>query len=189
MVGSASKERSVTELLRDWRSGDDRSLAELMPRVYAELHRLAGAFMNRERPGHTLRPTDLVNEAYLKLSAADVAYANRAHFFAVAARTMRQILVDHARKRNAGKRGHGERPVALDDNVLAGERPDELVALDEALEELGRFDPRKARIVELHYFGGMTHGEIAEALDLHANTVARDLRMAEAWIHRQLRSK
>jgi RNA polymerase sigma factor (TIGR02999 family) len=175
-------------LLRDWRAGNEAALEELMPLVYGELHKLAASYMRGERPGHTLRPTDLVGEAYLRLAEGSKPELNdRVHFFAIAARTMRQILVDHARKRGASKRGSGDRPVTLDEAVVGGERPDELLALDEALEALSKFDERKARVVELHYFGGLTQNEIAEALAVHVNTVARDLKLAEAWIHRHLR--
>ena len=183
--------RTVTVLLRDWRSGDQAAFDELVPQVYAELHKLAAAYMRGERPGHTLRPNDLVSEAYLRLAKAGTGEApewkDRVHFFAIAARTMRQILVDHARKRNAAKRGDGARPVTFDEALAAGERPEELVALDEALQALAGFDERKARIIELHYFGGLTQNEVAEVLEVHVNTVGRDLRLAEAWIHRHLR--
>jgi RNA polymerase sigma factor (TIGR02999 family) len=179
---------SVTVLLRNWRSGDPVAFDELMPIVYDELHRLATNYLRGERAGHTFRPTDLVSEAYMRLAGANPPDLNdRVHFFAVAARNMRQILVDHARKRCAGKRGGGERAISLDDNLAAAGRPDELVALDDALEALAKFDERKARAVELHYFGGLSQDEIAKVLDVHVNTIARDLRVAEAWIHRHVR--
>ena len=180
--------RTVTMLLRDWRGGDQQAVDELLPLVYRELHKLAASYMRGERPGHTLRPTDLVNEAYLRLAdGGQPEWSDRTHFFAIAARTMRQILVDHARKRSAAKRGAGERPVTFDDALASGERPEELVALDDALEALAKMDERKARAIELHYFGGLTHDEIANVLDVHINTVGRDLKLAEAWIHRHLR--
>jgi RNA polymerase sigma factor (TIGR02999 family) len=180
----------VTMLLRDWRSGNQAALDELVELVYAELHKLASTYMRGERAGHTLRPTDLVGEAYLRLAEGTKPELNdRAHFFAIAARTMRQILVDHARKRGAAKRGAGERPITLDEAIVAGDRPDELIALDEALEALAKFDERKARVVELHYFGGLTQEEIAAVVDVHVNTVARDLKLAEAWLHRHLRDE
>lgn len=175
----------MTGLLRAWREGDHDALDRLMPIIYEELYRLASRYMRGERVGHTLRPTDLVSEAYLRLNGATPPDLNgRLHFFAVAARNMRQILVDHARKRSAEKRGSGARPVTLDEQLIAGERPEELVALDEALVALASFDERKARVVELHYFGGLTQNEIATVLDVHVNTIARDLRLAEAWLHR-----
>ncbi len=182
--------KTVTVLLHEWRGGDREALGELMPLVYAELHRLAASYMRGERAGHTFRPTDLVSEAYLRLAdAGQPDWNDRVHFFAIAARTMRQVLVDHARKRDAIKRGDGARPVTFDEAVIAMDRPDEMLALEEALAALEKLDERKARVIELHYFGGMKQDEIAEALGVHVNTVARDLRFSEAWIHRHLRGE
>lgn len=179
--------RTVTRLLEDWRGGDRAALDELLPLVYSELRSLAKGYMRNERGGHTLRPTDLVGEAYLRLADADhPQWNNRVHFFAIAARAMRQVLIDHARKRSSAKRGDGKQAVTFDEALISGDRPDELIALDDALAALATFDERKARVIELHYFGGMTQPEIAEALELHVNTVAKDLRLAEAWIHRHL---
>jgi len=179
--------RTVTVLLSAWREGDRTALDELMPIIYEELYGLASRYMRGERPGHTLRPTDLVSEAYLRLGgSAPPEWNGRVHFFAVAARNMRQILVDHARKRSAEKRGAGAKPVTFDEQLIAGDRPSELVALDEALVALAALDDRKARAVELHYFGGLSQAEIAEVLDVHVNTVARDLRLAEAWLNRHI---
>lgn len=179
--------RDVTLLLQDWRKGDRGALDELMPLVYGELHRVAANYLRGERAGHTFRPTDLVSEAYLKLAGAETPEWNdRVHFFAIAARSMRQILVDHARKRAADKRGAGERPITFEEAIVGTERPDELVALDDALAAFEKLDERKARAVELHYFGGLTHDEIAAVLEVHVNTVGRDLRLAEAWLHRHL---
>ena len=179
--------RTVTLLLRDWRAGDHAARADLIAIVYAELHKLASRYLRAERPGHTFRPTDLVSEAYLRLAdGSQPDWNDRGHFFAIAARSMRQILVDHARKRNAAKRGDGDRPLTLDDNTVAEARPEQMVALDEALVALEQLDERKARVIELHYFGGMTQEEIAPVLDVHVNTVARDLSFAKAWIHRRL---
>src|SRR5262249_41975877 len=145
------------------------------------LHKLAAAYMRGERPGHSLRATDLVGEAYLRLADAGPSEWNdRVHFFTIAARTMRQILVDHARKRDAAKRGGGDRPITFDDGLIAGDRPEELLALDEAIDALAKLDERKARVIELHYFGGLTQDEVAEALSVHVNTIARDLRLAQA---------
>jgi len=175
----------VTLLLRDWRGGNRAALDELMPLVYAELHKIAASYMHGERAGHTMRPTDLVGEAYLRLAeGTKPEWTDRAHFFAIAARTMRQILVDHARRHRADKRGAGERPITLDESMISVDNLDNLLALDEALEALAKFDERKARIVELSYFGGLTQEEMAEALGVHINTVARDLKLAEAWLHR-----
>jgi RNA polymerase sigma-70 factor, ECF subfamily len=179
--------RTVTLLLRDWRAGDRGALDDLLPMVYAELHKLAAGYLRGERPGHTFRPTDLVSEAYLRLADGAAPESNdRVHFFAIAARTMRQILVDHARRRKAGKRGDGQAPVTFDDDVVGAGASADVLALDEALAALEAQDERKARVVELHYFGGMTQEEIALALDVHVNTIARDLVFARAWIHRRL---
>ncbi len=177
----------VTVLLRRWREGDETAMADLMPIVYGELHRLAAGALRGERPGHTLRATDLVSEAYLRLARADLPeLKDRVHFFAVSARMMRRIIIDHARERVAQKRGGAERALTLDEGLVASQRPDELVALDEALVELAGFDERKARAVEMHYFGGMTREHIATALGVHVNTVASDLRLAAAWLQRRL---
>jgi RNA polymerase sigma-70 factor, ECF subfamily len=179
--------RTLTILLRDWRAGDASARDEIIPLVYGELHKLAAAYLRGERPGHTFRPTDLVSEAYLRLAeGAHPEWDGRVHFFAIAARTMRQILVDHARKRDAGKRGGGERAATLDEGAIGLDRPAHMIALDDALQELETFDERKARVLELHYFGGLTQDEIAKAIDVHVNTVARDLRLAEAWIRRHM---
>ena len=180
-------ERTVTVLLRAWRDGEPGALDELMPMIYAELHRLAARHLRGERKGHTFRPTDLVSEAYLRLGAATPPAVNdRVHFFAVAARNMRQILVDHARRRAAAKRGSTEVLGTLDERVASIERPAALVALDDALAELAKVDERKTRAIELHYFAGLSQGEIAVVLGVHANTVASDLRLAEAWLHRAM---
>lgn len=176
----------MTSLLRAWRGGDEDALAELMPLIYGELRRLAGEHMRHERSAHTLSPTDLVSEAFMRLIGHEGEWADQVHFFAVAARHMRHILVDHARKRAAEKRGAGARRITFDEQLLADARPDELVALDEALDALAQHDERKARAVELHYFGGLTHKDVARVLDVHENTVLRDLRLAEAWLAKAL---
>lgn len=183
----AGMDRTLTVLLRDWRGGDRAALDELMPLVYGELHKIASRFLRGERANHTFRPTDLVAEAYLKLAdgqAPDI--QDRVHFFAIAARSMRRILVDHARKRAAEKRGSGKQAVTFDEALIGTERPEELLALDAGLEALAKFDERKARVVELHYFGGLSQDEVAAVVGVHVNTVARDLRLAEAWIHAHL---
>jgi RNA polymerase sigma factor (TIGR02999 family) len=180
--------KSVTVLLRDWRQGDADALNKLVPIVYAELRKLAARYLRDERAGHTLRPTDLVSEAYLRLIGAQPQELNdRAHFLAIAGANMRQILVDHARKRSRAKRGGGQRPITIADNVIAADRPEELVALDDALIALQAVDARKAKVVELSYFSGLSQAEIAEVVGVHVNTVARDLRLAEAWLHRHIR--
>jgi RNA polymerase sigma factor (TIGR02999 family) len=144
--------------------------------------------MRRERADHTLSPTALVSEAFLRLVDGEhPIYEDRVQFFAVAAHHMRRILVDHARRRSARKRGGHERPVAFDEALVSGDRPEELVVLDEALDALADLDARKARVVELHYFGGLSQKEIAGAMGVHENTVARDLRLARAWLHRHIK--
>lgn len=178
---------SVTVLLRAWAGGDRAAFDRLTPVIYGELRRLAGAYMRRERPGHTLSPTELVSEAFLRLAGGEhPVYEDRVQFFAVAARQMRRILVDHARRRSADKRGGHDRPVTFDESLHIGDQPDDLVALDDALLALAAVDERKARVVELRYFGGMEQKEIAAALAVHENTVARDLRFAEAWLRRSM---
>jgi RNA polymerase sigma factor (TIGR02999 family) len=186
MVAGDSTE--VSRLLRDAQGGDESALARLMPLVYDELHGLARRSLRRERTGHTLQTTALIHEAYLRLVGADVRWEGRVHFFAVAATIMRRILVDHARGRERDKRGGGVVPARLDDVVVAQSQPDEqLLALDAALERLSSFDARKARVIELHYFGGLTYDETAQALGVSAATVDRELRLAKVWLYRQLR--
>jgi RNA polymerase sigma factor (TIGR02999 family) len=181
------EDASVTLLLRAWAQGDRDAFDRLTPVVYSELRRLAGSYMRRERPDHTLSPTALVSEAFLRLVGGEhPAYEDRVQFFAVAAHHMRRILVDHARRRTAQKRGGRERPESIDEGMISGDRPGELVALDDALTALTAMDERKARAVELHYFGGMSQKEVAAALSVHENTVARDLRLARAWLHRHM---
>lgn len=182
--------QDVTALLNRWSDGDRSALDRLLPLVYDELRVVASRRMERERAGHTLQATALVHEAYVRLVGADVDWRDRAHFFALAATTMRRVLVDHARARGAGKRGAGSPVVSLDrtDIDLAADGGDavELIALDQALEELERQDARKARVVEAHVFGGLTYREIGEALGISEATVDRDLRMARAWLARAL---
>lgn len=178
---------AVTRLLHAWREGDQEARDELIPLVYRELHRVAERQLRREGPGATLRTTALVHEAYVRLAGADVPWADRGHFFAVAARQMRRVLVDRARARNRSKRGGGLERVTLDPGLL-GEpcRMADLLALDEALEALASMDPRKARVVELHLFAGLTAEETAEALDISPATVFRELRTARAWLGARL---
>lgn len=178
----------VTQLLIDWSQGDRAALDRLMPLVYDELRRLAHHYMSRERPGHTLQTTALVNEVYLRLvDQKSVSWQNRAHFFGIAARLMRQILVDHARKNGYAKRGGGARKVTLEESaVLSPEQAADLVALDEALESLAATDPRKCQVVELRYFGGLKVDEIAEVLKVSPVTVMRDWSMAKAWLLREI---
>jgi RNA polymerase sigma factor (TIGR02999 family) len=178
----------VTRLLRAWREGDQTAMDQLVPLVYNELHRLAKSYMRRERAGHSLQTTALVHEAYLKLiDASQVDWQNRAHFFGIAARIMRQILVASARERGYQKRGHGAQHVSLDDTMAIGDgRDEELVALDEALSALAAFDARKAQVVELRFFGGLTHDETAEALRVSTETIRRDWRLAKSWLSLRL---
>jgi RNA polymerase sigma factor (TIGR02999 family) len=177
----------VTMLIRDWRAGDEAALDRLIPVVYAELKALADRSLRRERPDHTLQATALVHEAYGRLVHADIEFADRAHFFAVAARTMRRVLVDYARTRARQKRGGARVDVTLEEHVASvQERPEEFLALDEALDRLAAIDVRKAKIVELHYFAGFTYAEIAAALEISDVTVFRDLRLARAWLADQL---
>jgi len=188
MAGASSNE--VTQLLEDWSSGKREALDKLTPLVYEELRRLAHRYMNREQPGNTLQTTALVNEAYLRLvKRKNVRWQNRAHFFAVAAQVMRHILIDHAREHHYAKRGGDARKISLGQVALMSpERAKELVALDEALEALARIDPRKSRIVELRYFGGMTIEEVAEVLKIAPVTVQREWRAAKAWLYKAVTS-
>ncbi len=186
MAASATNE--ITQLLRDWGNGDADALEQLTPLVYNELHRLARGYMLNERPGHTLQTTALINEAFIRLiDWKNVEWQNRAHFFGVASRLMRQILVDYARNRNYAKRGGGAVRISLVDSLMpvVGITED-LIALDEALSSLEEIDPRKCRIVELKFFGGMSVEEIAELMKTSPRTVKRDWSLARAWLHRQL---
>lgn len=175
-------------MLLAWREGDDAAFAELVPLVESELRRIARRHLARERPGHTLQTTALVNEAYLRLiDQTRVRWQNRAHFFAIAAQAMRRILVSMARARCAEKRGGALVPLPLDEVAeVAIDRAAEIVALDEALQDLGALDPRRARVVELRYFGGLSVEETAEALDISPETVMRDWKRARAWLAAEL---
>jgi RNA polymerase sigma factor (TIGR02999 family) len=181
----------VTQLLVAWSNGDRAALDSLMPVVYAELSRLARAYLSRERREVTMQTTGLVHEAYLKLvDQKRVRWQNRAHFFGVAAQLMRRILIDHARARSAFKRGRGAVTVSLDEAPeLAADQDTNLVELDEALERLGQIDPRQARIVELRYFGGLSVEDAAEVLEVSPTTVKREWAMAKAWLYQELSSR
>ncbi|MGZ8845874.1 MAG: sigma-70 family RNA polymerase sigma factor [Pyrinomonadaceae bacterium] len=181
----------VSQLLVAWSHGDKDALKRLTPLVYDELRRLAKGYLKRERSDHTLQATALVHEAYVRLvDQAHVDWKNRAQFFGLAAQVMRNILVDHARGHRAAKRGSGEPKLALDEaKGLPGGRGADIVALDEALQELAKLDPRKSRVIELRYFGGLSIEETAEVTEVSIATVRRDLRMAEAWLHRELTSE
>jgi RNA polymerase sigma factor (TIGR02999 family) len=182
-----SENNDVTRLLLDWRAGNQDALAELLPLVEHALHQIAARQMRGERPGHTLQATVLVNDAYLKLVDASVSWQNRAHFLAVAARIMRNILIDHAKARRRDKRGGDGIRVTLyeADIASAGPEPD-ILDLEDALARLVTFDERKAKVVEMNFYGGMTYDEISEALGISPATVDRELRMAKAWLYREL---
>lgn len=182
-----SEPTEITGLLLAWRDGDQEALQRLIPLVYDELHELAGRHLRGERPDHTLQTTGLIHEAYLRLVGSDVAWEGRIHFLRVAATTMRRILVDHARAKRRHKRGGGVEHVSFDDDLVVGDmgHPD-LVALDEALTRFSTLDERKARAIELHFFGGLTHAETAEALGVSPATVDRELRLAKAWLYKEL---
>jgi RNA polymerase sigma-70 factor, ECF subfamily len=175
----------VTELLAAWGGGDQAARDELMPLVYEELRRLARRCMHRERAGHTLQTSALVNEAFLRLvDQKNIRWQDRAHFFGIAARLMRQILVDYARRRGYAKRGGDVRRVPLDEAVIVSEeRAAEVVALDDALKFLAEIDPRKSQVVELRFFGGLSIEETAEVLGVSEGTVRRDWALAKAWLH------
>ena len=180
-----SSSNKLTQLLLDWSNGNRAALEELTPLVHEELHRLAHHYMRRERADHTLQTTALVNEAFLRLiDQQHVQCQNRTDFFAIAAQLMRHILVDHARSRQSLKRGGGARRVSLDEAmILCQERTEDLLALNDALERLAAIDPRKSKVVELRFFGGLSVEETATALKLSAVTVMRDWNLAKAWLY------
>jgi RNA polymerase sigma-70 factor (ECF subfamily) len=181
---------TVTGLLLQWGQGDEGALERLIPLVHNELHRIARRCMAGERAGHSLQPTILVNEAYLRLiDTKDVAWHDRAHFLAVAARVMRRILVDHARTRRAQKRGGAETRVTFDEALVVTDEPRrDFVALDEALGVLAAFDERKSRVIELRFFGGLSVEETASVLKVSPETVMGDWRLAKAWLRREMRA-
>jgi RNA polymerase sigma factor (TIGR02999 family) len=182
-------QNQVTQLLLDWGNGDKAALDKLVPVVYQELRRLAAYYMRRERPGHTLQTSALVNEAYMRLvDYSQMRWQSRAHFFAVAAQAMRRILVEHARKRHFAKRGGGAVKVSFDEAaIVSQEQAADLVALDDALTSLEAMDERKARIVELRYIGGLNIEETAEVLSISPATVQREWRAAKAWLYREIK--
>lgn len=187
MIGvqaTAESSKQVTELLARWSRGDVDARDALVPLVYDELRRLAASYLRRERPDHTLQPTALVNEAYLRLvEQKNVHWRDKGHFFAITAQLMRRILVDHARSHVAEKRGSGAAKVPIEDAMaMSTERPGELLSLDESLSRLTELDPRQAQIVELRVFGGLSVDEVAHSLQISAATVKRDWTMAKAWL-------
>lgn len=185
---NATTSHDVTQLLLKWTQGDEAALEQLMPLVYEELRRMARQYLRRERAGHTMQTTTLVHEAYLRLiDAGRVRWQDRAHFFAIAARLMRRVLVDDARKRSFQKRGPELTRISLDQAmVLAPQRDAEVIALDEALQRLTRFAPRKCQVVELRFFGGLSIEETAAALDISTDTVKREWRTAKLWLLHEL---
>lgn len=178
----------LTQLLIDWSNGDRAALDKLMPLIDAELRRLAHRYMNRERAGHTLQTTALVNEAFLRLvNRKNLHWQNRAHFFGIAAQLMRTILVDHARSHASAKRGGGARKLELDEAlVVSQQKASEVIALDDALKQLALLDPQQSRIVELRFFGGLTVEEAAEVMQLSPATIKRDWSTAKAWLYHEL---
>jgi RNA polymerase sigma factor (TIGR02999 family) len=180
----------VTQLLKAMRAGDERAAEELLPLVYQELHRLASSYMRRERAEHTLQPTALINEAYLRLAHNDIDWQNREHFIGVAAQVMRRVLVDYARRHNAQMRGGELKRVELQEGfAISTDRIEEVLSLDEALSKLAVENPRQARVVELRYFAGLSAGQIAAMLGIAERSVERDWALARVWLFRALRHK
>ena len=178
----------MTQLLHDWSDGDREALDKLIPIVYEELRRQAARYLQRERPGHTLQTTALIHEAYLRLiDQKNVQWQNRAHFFGIAAQLMRRILVDHARSRQAAKRGGSDIKLPLEEAMIVAERREvNLVALDEALDRLAAIDPQQSRVVELRFFSGLSVEETAEVLGVSTRTIKRDWNVAKAWLWREI---
>lgn len=186
-MGVSPDRQAVTQLLRQWSDGNKEALDQLMPFVYDQLHKLASNCLRSERPDHTLRATALVNEAYVRLVDASVEWQDRVHFFAVSARVLRRILVDHAKSRNRHKRGGDVQKIPLDEAILVGPESDKsVVELDDALHRLAAQDQRKSDLIELLFFGGLTYDEAAVALNISPATVHRELTLAKAWLYREL---
>lgn len=182
-----NESREVTRLLQKINEGDVRAADALVPLVYSELRKLAAHYLKSEREGHTLQPTALVHEAFLKLVEQETQWKNRNHFFAMAANLMRRILVDYARAYKAEKRGGIAKKISFEDAfIFVKEKPAEIIALDEALKELAKIDERRAKVVEMKFFGGLNHEEIGEILGVHSNTVLRDWNLARAWLKTQI---
>jgi RNA polymerase sigma factor (TIGR02999 family) len=191
MTTLARSTDDLTGLLLEWREGDKAALDQLMPLVYDELRRIAHRYVQHERDGHTLQTSALVNEAYLRLAGQQkLSWQNRAHFFAVTAQVMRHILIDHARRRRYAKHGGEVRQIPIKDaSEMSMQRAAELIALEEALDELAKLDQRKSRVVELRYFGGLSLEETAEVLKISMMTVRRDWRAAKAWLYRRMKAE
>jgi RNA polymerase sigma-70 factor (ECF subfamily) len=178
----------VTQILKAMHAGDPAAADRLLPLVYSELHRLARAYMRRERPDHTLQATALINEAYVRLAGEDIDWNNRAHFIGLAAHVMRQVLVDYARQHNAERRAGGLHRVEMNDDLaVSPDRLDEVASIDQALTRLAAHNPRQARVVELRYFGGLSVEQIAKVLDVSPRSVKRDWSLARIWLFRQMR--
>lgn len=188
MTSPSSPPHEITQLLAEWSEGNQAALDQLYPLVYNELRRLAHGYLRRERKGHTLQTTALINEAYLRLvDQKHVHWANRSHFFGISAQIMRRILIDHARRYDYAKRGGGAQRISLDEAaIVAKQRGQTLLLLDEALKSLAKIDPRRSQVVELRYFGGLNNEEIAGVLKISENTVTRDWIMARAWLYQEL---
>jgi RNA polymerase sigma-70 factor (ECF subfamily) len=188
MRSPSSPPHEITQLLAEWSEGNQAALDQLYPLVYNELRRLAHGYLRRERKGHTLQTTALINEAYLRLvDQKHVHWANRSHFFGISAQIMRRILIDHARRYDYAKRGGGVQRISLDEAaIVAKQRGRTLLLLDEALKSLAKIDPRRSQVVELRYFGGLNNEEIAGVLKISENTVTRDWNMARAWLYQEL---
>lgn len=188
MRNTSSPPHEITQLLAEWSEGNQAALDQLYPLVYNELRRLAHGYLRRERKGHTLQTTALINEAYLRLvDQKHVHWANRSHFFGISAQIMRRILIDHARRYDYAKRGGGAQRISLDEAaIVAKQRGRTLLLLDEALKSLAKIDPRRSQVVELRYFGGLNNEEIAGVLKISENTVMRDWNMARAWLYQEL---
>jgi len=183
-----SPNNEVTQLLIDWGKGDQAALDQLIPLIYQELHKIANGYLRNERSGHTIQPTALIHEAYMRLVSQRMPeWQNRKHFFGVAAQLMRQVLVEHARAHSAAKRGGGEQNLQPDEALAySKERASDMVALDDALTALAKFDERKSRMVELRFFGGLSLEETADVIGVSIPTVAREMRLAQAWLHREM---
>ena len=188
MRNTSSPPHEITQLLAEWSEGNQAALDQLYPLVYNELRRLAHGYLRRERKGHTLQTTALIDEAYLRLvDQKHVHWANRSHFFGISAQIMRRILIDHARRYDYAKRGGGAQRISLDEAaIVAKQRGQTLLMLDEALKSLAKIDPRRSQVVELRYFGGLNNEEIAGVLKISENTVMRDWNMARAWLYQEL---
>lgn len=184
---ASAESQTVTRLLQGWSEGDGRALDKLMPIVYEDLRKIAARLLSGEKAGHTLPATALVHEAFFRLANAEIAWQNRAHFYAIAARVLRRVLVEHAKAKNRQKRGSGAEMVPIDEALMIGPKAAEIVAdLDEALNRLALQDERKSDIIQLMFFGGLTYEEIAQALSISPATVHRELKLAKAWLHREL---